>query len=118
VRTNIANQIHGNIRVDQNHGCAPVLYPLDLGQHGVDSAHRILVLCSRADNLDRADAADRLARRKIQRLPDPLGDRHNGGTCRALRALYVEPRRMPQVILMPNLGLTRRVLKVIRSLSA
>jgi hypothetical protein len=25
-----ANQIHGNIRVDQNHGCVPVPYPLSI----------------------------------------------------------------------------------------
>src|ERR1700726_2252193 len=25
-----ANQIHGDIRVDQNHGCAPVPYPLSI----------------------------------------------------------------------------------------
>src|SRR6266480_3178058 len=24
------NQVHGNIRVDQNHGCAPVPYPLSI----------------------------------------------------------------------------------------
>jgi hypothetical protein len=28
VRMRSAHQIHGNIRVDQNHGCAPVPYPL------------------------------------------------------------------------------------------
>src|SRR5712671_974990 len=58
--------------------CARSVSPLDLGEHVVDISNGIVMLCCRADDFELlADAGDRLAAAgKVQRLPNPLGDRH------------------------------------------